>query len=55
LPRDSYSAEGYEGQLILVLPNSKTLIVRLGKTPKLSRINPNIFGALFLLALNAQT
>ena len=55
LPRDSYSAEGYEGQLILVVPSSKTVIVRLGQTPKRSSFNPNNFGALILSALNAQT
>jgi CubicO group peptidase (beta-lactamase class C family) len=55
LPRDSYSAEGYEGQLILVVPSSKTVIVRLGQTPKRISFNPNNFGALILSALNAQT
>ena len=54
LPRDSYSAEGYEGQLILVVPSSKTVIVRLGQTPDRSSFNPNQFGALMLSALKIE-
>ena len=54
LPRDSYSAEGYEGQLILVVPSSKTVIVRLGQTPDRSSFNPNKFGALILSALKIE-
>ena len=54
LPRDSYSAEGYEGQLILVVPSYKTVIVRLGQTPKRSSFNPNKFGASLLSALTPK-
>ena len=54
LPRDSYSAEGYEGQLILVVPSSKAVIVRLGQTPDRGSFNPNKFGASMLSALNVE-
>ena len=54
LPRNSYSAEGYEGQLILVVPSFKTVIVRLGQTPKRGSFNPNKFGASILSTLNPQ-
>lgn len=53
LPRDSYSAEGYEGQLILVVPSFNAVIVRLGQSPN-SSFDPNDFGALMLAALQPQ-
>ena len=54
MPRDSYSAEGYEGQLILVVPSYKTEIVRLGQTPKRSSFNPNKFGGSILSAFTIK-
>ncbi|MDA7434887.1 serine hydrolase [Synechococcus sp. AH-601-J22] len=54
LPRNSYSAEGYEGQLILVVPSFKTVIVRLGQSPQRSSFNPNKFGASILSTLTPQ-
>ena len=37
LPTDSFSAEGYQGQLLLVAPFQRAVIVRLGQTPKKAR------------------
>ena len=51
LPNDSYSAEGYQGQLLLVAPTQRTVIVRLGQTPKKSGFDANAFGADVLSAL----
>ena len=50
-PRDSYSAEGYEGQLILIAPSSDAVIVRLGQTPEKAGFDSNAFGARVLKAL----
>lgn len=51
LPNDSYSAEGYQGQLLLVSPSHRAVIVRLGQTPKKPGFDANAFGADVLSAL----
>ncbi len=51
LPQDSFSAEGYQGQLLLVAPSQRAVIVRLGQTPKKPGFDANIFGADVLSAL----
>ena len=52
LPKDSFSAEGYQGQLLLVAPSQRAVIVRLGQTPKKSGFDANRFGADVLAALH---
>ena len=51
LPKDSFSAEGYQGQLLLVAPSHRAVIVRLGQTPKKAGFDANAFGADVLSAL----
>ena len=51
LPNDSYSAEGFQGQLLLIAPSQCAVIVRLGQTPKKGGFDKNAFGAQVLLAL----
>ena len=51
LPNDSFSAEGYQGQLLLVAPSQRAVIVRLGQTPKKPGFDANAFGADVLSAL----
>ena len=51
LPNDSFSAEGYQGQLLLVVPSQQAVIVRLGQTPKKRGFDANAFGADVLSAL----
>ncbi len=51
LPNDSFSAEGYQGQLVLVAPSQRAVIVRLGQTPKKPGFDANAFGADVLSAL----
>jgi CubicO group peptidase (beta-lactamase class C family) len=51
LPKDSFSAEGYQGQLLLVAPSQRAVIVRLGQTPKKPGFDANAFGADVLSAL----
>ena len=51
LPKDSFSAEGYQGQLLLVAPSQRTVVVRLGQTPKKPGFDANAFGAEVLSAL----
>jgi len=51
LPKDSFSAEGYQGQLLLVAPSQHAVIVRLGQTPKKAGFDANAFGADVLSAL----
>ena len=51
LPNDSFSAEGYQGQLVLVAPSQRAVIVRLGQTPKKPGFDANDFGADVLSAL----
>lgn len=51
LPNDSYSAEGFQGQLLLIAPSQCAVIVRLGQTPKRGGFDKNAFGAQVLLAL----
>ncbi len=45
LPNDSFSAEGYQGQLLLVAPYQRAVVVRLGQTPKKPGFDANAFGA----------
>ena len=51
LPNDSFSAEGYQGQLLLVAPSQRAVIVRLGQTSKKPSFDANAFGADVLSAL----
>ena len=51
LPNDSFSAEGYQGQLLLVAPSQRAVVVRLGQTPKKPGFDANAFGADVLSAL----
>ena len=51
LPNNSFSAEGYQGQLLLVAPSHRAVVVRLGQTPKKPGFDPNRFGADVLSAL----
>ena len=51
LPHDSFSAEGYQGQFLLVAPSQRAVIVRLGQTPKKPGFDANGFGADVLSAL----
>ena len=51
LPNDSFSAEGYQGQLLLIAPSQQAVIVRLGQTPKKPGFDANDFGADVLSAL----
>ena len=51
LPNDSFSAEGYQGQLLLVAPSKRAVIVRLGQTSKKPSFDANAFGADVLSAL----
>jgi len=51
LPKDSFSAEGYQGQLLLVAPSHRAVVVRLGQTPKKPGFDANDFGAEVLSAL----
>jgi len=51
LPDNSFSAEGYQGQLLLVAPSKRAVIVRLGQTPKKPGFDANRFGAEVLSAL----
>ena len=51
LPQDSFSAEGYQGQLLLVAPSHRAVIARLGQTPKKPGFDANRFGADVLGAL----
>jgi len=51
LPKNSFSAEGYQGQLLLVAPSQRAVIVRLGQTPKKPGFDANAFGADVLSAL----
>ena len=50
-PQDSFSAEGYQGQLLLVAPSQRAVIVRLGQTPRKPGFDRNAFGADVLSAL----
>ena len=45
LPIESFSAEGYQGQSLLVAPFQRTLIVRLEQAPKKPGFDANAFGA----------
>ena len=47
LPYDSFSAEGYQGQLLLVAPSQRAVIVRLGQTPKKPGFDPMLSGLMF--------
>ena len=51
LPRNSYSAEGFEGQLLLIAPSHNAVIVRLGQTPDQSEFDRNAFASAVLEAL----
>ena len=51
LPNDSFSAEGYQGQLLLIAPSQRAVVVRLGQTPKKPGFDANDFGADVLSAL----
>ena len=51
LPNESFSAEGYQGQLLLVAPSKRAVIVRLGQTPNKPGFDANSFGADVLSAL----
>ena len=51
LPNDSFSAEGYQGQLLLVAPSQRAVVVRLGQTAKKPGFDANAFGADVLSAL----
>ena len=51
LPKDSFSAEGYQGQLLLIAPSQRAVIVRLGQTPNKAGFDANAFGADVLSAL----
>ena len=51
LPKESISAEGYQGQLLLVVPSQRAVIMRLGQTPKKPGFDANTFGADVLSAL----
>lgn len=51
LPKDSFSAEGYQGQLLLVAPTQRAVVVRMGQTPKKPGFDANDFGAEVLSAL----
>ncbi|MGB1775722.1 MAG: serine hydrolase domain-containing protein [Synechococcus sp.] len=53
LPRSSYSAEGYQGQLLLVAPSHNAVIVRLGQTPEPGDFDRNRFAAAVLAALKS--
>ena len=53
LPRNSFSAEGYEGQMLLILPSDRAVIVRLGQTPEPGKFDRNGFAASVLAALEA--
>ena len=53
LPRNSFSAEGYEGQMLLIIPSDQTVIVRLGQTPEPGKFDRNGFAASVLAALEA--
>ena len=45
LPTDSFSAESYQEQLLLVAPSQRAVIVRVGQTPKKPGFDANAFGA----------
>ena len=51
LPNESFSAEGYQGQFLLVAPSKRAVVVRLGQTPKKPGFDANGFGADVLSAL----
>ena len=51
LPNNSFSAEGYQGQLLLIAPSQRAVIVRLGQTPNKAGFDANAFGADVLSAL----
>ena len=51
LPNGSFSAEGYQGQFLLVAPSQRAVIVRLGQTPNKQGFDANGFGADVLSAL----
>lgn len=39
-PRDAYSAQGFEGQFIVVVPSKRLVVVRLGLTPNTRNVSP---------------
>ena len=50
-PKTSFSAEGFQGQLVLIAPSHNAIIVRLGQTPEKGGFNANQFGSSILSAL----
>ncbi len=50
LPRDTFYARGFSGQLVMIIPSSNVVIVRLGQTPG-KGFNPNTFARRVLKAL----
>ena len=45
LPNDSFSAAGYQGQLLLVALSKRAVVARLGQRPKKFGFDANAFGA----------
>ena len=50
-PKTSFSAEGFQGQLVLIAPSHNAVVVRLGQTPEKGGFNANRFGSSVLSAL----
>lgn len=53
LPRDAYSASGFEGQSVMIVPSSELVVVRLGYTPDESAFDIGAFTADVIEVLGA--
>lgn len=51
IPVDAYYANGHEGQHVLIIPSRKTVIVRMGMTPKKGAWKTGVFAEKVLKAL----